>query len=63
MTYKEAMTELDKILREFENNELDIDDLESKMKCAAELIELCKSKLFSTNAEIEKILQDLESSG
>jgi len=60
MTYKQAAMELEKILKELENNELDIDDLEGKVKHAAELIELCKEKLFKTDAEIEKILQKLE---
>ena len=60
MTYKESITELEKILKELENNELGIDDLENKVKQAAELIELCKEKLFKTDAEIEKILQELE---
>ena len=59
-SYKEATTELEKILKELENNELSIDELESKVKQAAELIELCKEKLFKTDAEIEKILQKLE---
>ena len=59
-SYKEATMELEKILNELENNELSIDDLESKVKQAAELIELCKEKLFKTDAEIEKILQKLE---
>ena len=59
-SYKEATIELEKILKELESNELGIDDLESKVKQAAELIELCKEKLFKTDAEIEKILQKLE---
>ena len=59
-SYKEATMELEKILKELESNELGVDDLESKVKQAAELIELCKEKLFKTDAEIEKILQKLE---
>ena len=60
ITYKQAVIELEKILKEMENSELDIDELESKVKHAAELVELCKEKLFQTDAEIEKILQQLE---
>jgi exodeoxyribonuclease VII small subunit len=58
-SYKEATIELEKILKELESNELSIDDLENKVKQAAELIELCKEKLFKTDAEIEKILQKI----
>ena len=58
-SYKEATIELEKILKELESNELDIDDLENKVKQAAELIELCKEKLFRADAEIEKILQKI----
>jgi len=63
MTYKEATKELDQILKEFEANELDMDNLESKMKHAADLIELCKEKLFRTEVAIEKILQEIEPPG
>jgi len=62
-TYKETITELEKILKELESNELDIDDLENKVKQAADMIELCKEKLFKTDVEIEKILQKLEHFG
>ncbi len=60
ITYKQAIAELEVILNELENNELDIDDLQVKVKQAADLIELCKEKLFKADAEIEKILQKLE---
>jgi len=60
ITYKQATTELEKILKELESDKLDIDDLEGKVKHAASLIELCKEKLFKTDAEIERILQKLE---
>ena len=60
ITYKQATAELEKILKELEGDQLDIDDLENKVKQAAGLIELCKEKLFRTDAEIEKILQKLE---
>jgi len=54
--YKEMVTELEQILRKLENNELDMDDLENKVKRAVQLIEMCKERLFDTGASIEKIL-------
>jgi exodeoxyribonuclease VII small subunit len=60
LTYKQATAELEKILQELENDKLDIDDLESKVKQAAGLIEFCKGKLVKTDTEIERILQKIE---
>ena len=60
ISYKQAISELEKILKELENNDVDVDDLTEKVKRAAELIEVCKEKLFHADAEIEKILQNLD---
>jgi exodeoxyribonuclease VII small subunit len=59
-TYKEAVQELENILRELENNEAEVDELTAKVKRAAELIRFCKSKLFETDKEIEKIIRNLD---
>jgi exodeoxyribonuclease VII small subunit len=58
-TYKEAFAELEIILEKLENNELDVDDLTNNVKKAAELIKICKSKLFETESEIEKIIEEI----
>ena len=60
LSYKEAYSELEVILFKLENNELDVDDLTSNVKRASELIKLCKSKLFETELEIEKIIEDID---
>lgn len=59
-SYKEAFTELETILAKIESDELNVDDLTSSVKRAAELIKFCKSKLFETESEIEKIIADIE---
>jgi exodeoxyribonuclease VII small subunit len=59
LSYKEAFAELEDILDKLENNELDVDDLTSNVKKASELIKLCKSKLFETESEIEKIIEEI----
>lgn len=60
LTYSEAFEQLNDILEKIENGELDIDDLTSNVKKGAELIKICKSKLYDTEEEIAKILEDIE---
>jgi exodeoxyribonuclease VII small subunit len=59
-TYDQAYQELQGILNKIESGELNVDDLATYVKKASELIKFCKSKLFETETEIEKILEDLE---
>lgn len=54
--YEEALHELEQIVRQMENNELDIDQMSEKLKRAQALIKLCKDKLTKTDEEIKKIL-------
>lgn len=60
ISYNEAYSQLQEILEKIESGELDVDALTKNVKKAAELIKLCRSKLYDTEAEIEKILEDLE---
>ncbi|MCX6228590.1 MAG: exodeoxyribonuclease VII small subunit [Bacteroidia bacterium] len=59
-TYKEAITEIEEILAQLENNELDVDELSEKVKRVSLLVTLCKDKLHHTEKEIDKILKDME---
>ena len=63
ITYTEAFNELQLILQQIESGEPDVDELTEKVKKAAELIKICKSKLYDTETEIEKILDDLDREG
>jgi len=60
ITYTGAFHQLQEILKPIESGEPDVDELAEKVKKAAELIKICKSKLYETESEIEKILEDLE---
>jgi len=60
MNYKEAMAEIEQIVRKLEENKLDVDELSEKVKRVAHLIAYCKSKLHDTEEEVEKILKSLE---
>lgn len=61
ITYTEAVAEIEEILRQIEEDELDVDQLLEKVKRASLLIKICKEKLHKTEEDIEKILSDLDS--
>jgi exodeoxyribonuclease VII small subunit len=60
VSYKEAITEIEEILRQLENNELDVDELSEKVKRVSSLVSLCKEKLHNTEVEIDKILKEMD---
>ncbi|HPD96196.1 MAG: exodeoxyribonuclease VII small subunit [Bacteroidales bacterium] len=60
LKYNEAIAEVEKIISEIEDNETDLDELASKLKRAAELLNFCKAKLRSTEEEIQKIIEDFQ---
>ena len=60
LTYEEAMSQLEELVRQVENNEQGIDKLEKKKKKAQQLIAFCKDKLYATDEEIQKILKNGE---
>ncbi|MCP3893166.1 MULTISPECIES: exodeoxyribonuclease VII small subunit [Bacteroides] len=57
-TYSQAMERLEKIVRQIDANELEIDALGEKIKEANEIIAFCKKKLTKADVEIEKLLQE-----
>lgn len=59
-TYTESITEIESILSQIENEELDVDVLTEKVQRATELIKICKEKLQKTDAEVQKILDEME---
>ncbi len=59
-SYKQSIKELEEILDRIENREMDIDILAVEIKKASALIKNCKEKLFKTDEEIKKILDDIE---
>lgn len=61
MNYSEAFRELQNIVMEIESGEISVDDLSEKVKRAAELIKICKTKLTKTEESVDQILKDLGS--
>ncbi len=59
-SYTEAFEELQAIVTEMEEGEIGVDELSEKVKRAAELILICKEKLYHTEADVQKILDELE---
>jgi exodeoxyribonuclease VII small subunit len=57
--FNEAVTEIEKILRNIESGDLDIDKLSTEVKRASELIRQCQKKLRTTEEEINTIFKDL----
>lgn len=59
LTYNDAVAEVEEILQQIENEELDVDDLSSKVKRVSTLIKSCKDKLHKTEEEVAKILDNI----
>jgi exodeoxyribonuclease VII small subunit len=55
-SYSKAMERLEEIVRQIDNNELEIDELADKLKEANEIVAYCSEKLNKVDKEIEKIL-------
>lgn len=60
INYGDAFNELQAIVSEIEEGEISVDQLSEKVKRAAELIKLCKTKLSTTEEDVSKILQELD---
>jgi exodeoxyribonuclease VII small subunit len=61
ITYTQAFDELQKIVNQMENSEISIDQLDTKIKRASELLKICKDKLFKTEKSVQKILDEINS--
>jgi exodeoxyribonuclease VII small subunit len=60
MTYEQAFEELKSIASEIEDETVSVDVLAEKVKRASELITFCQNKLRSTEAEVTKIIKQME---
>ncbi|MFA6129006.1 MAG: exodeoxyribonuclease VII small subunit [Bacteroidales bacterium] len=61
ISYRKAIEEIETILKKIENQELDVDDLGSKLKRVNELVKVCKKKLHTAEKEVEKIINEMDS--
>ena len=63
INYTDAFEELQGIVSRIEEGEITVDELSEKVKRAAQLIKICKSKLASTEEDVNKILKELDAAG
>ncbi|MDR1595275.1 MAG: exodeoxyribonuclease VII small subunit [Prevotellaceae bacterium] len=63
LSYTAAFEELQKIVSEIEKGTISVDELSEKVKRAAQLIKICKSKLTDTEEDVSRILKELDSPG
>ncbi len=59
--YTEAYQELQNIVAEIEGGKISVDELSDKVKRAAILIKICRNKLTSTEEDVNRILNELDS--
>ena len=52
--YTEAFEELQEIVSQIEEGEISVDELSEKVKRAATLIKICKTKLTTTEEDVDK---------
>ncbi|MGH9027771.1 MAG: exodeoxyribonuclease VII small subunit [Acidimicrobiia bacterium] len=58
--YAEAMAELEGILDELEGDHLDVDVLADRVRRASELIKVCRTRISRAQADVDRIVTDLE---
>jgi len=60
MTYSQAITELETIVSEIEQDDVPVDELLKKVKRASDLITYCKAKLTKTEDEVHSVLESIQ---
>lgn len=63
LSFGEAVTEVEEILANLEQDEVDIDLLGEEVKRAVELIQVCRQKLEKTDGEVRELVAGLQRSG
>lgn len=59
LTYRKAVAELEDIVRKMESDQCDIDQLSQYTARALQLLKFCKERLFKTNEEVARCLEEL----
>ena len=58
MSYKEAIEEIEKILRSLREEQNNIDTLSERVARATELIAICREKLRKAEADVNNVLEE-----
>jgi exodeoxyribonuclease VII small subunit len=59
-TYRDAIAELETILRALETDTVDVDELTARVQRSATLIRLCKQKLRTAEDAIDRVFENLD---
>ncbi len=59
--YADAMAELERILRDLEGDDLDVDMLASRVERASFLIGLCRTRIGAARVQVERVVANLDS--
>jgi exodeoxyribonuclease VII small subunit len=57
--YAEALAELEAILGQLEDDHVDVDLLATKVRRAADLIELCRARIESARIEVTRVVDQV----
>ncbi len=60
ISYNKALEELETILNAIETEDIDLDNLSTKIQRASYLLKMCKSKLRSTEKEVTDIINEID---
>lgn len=58
--YAAALAELESILEEIEDDAVDVDVLAARVKRAAELLRICRSRITAAQVQVTQIVAELE---
>lgn len=59
LTYTQAITELEEIVKKMQSPECSIDNLSQYTARSLQLLKVCKAKLTQTDEELRKILDEM----
>lgn len=59
MTYTQAITELEEIVKKMQSTECSIDNLSQYTARSLQLLKVCKAKLTATDEELKKVLDEM----
>jgi len=58
--YGKAMSKLEEIIAKIEGEDIDVDELSSKVKEAVSLVKVCKNKIEKAELEVKKVVEELD---
>ena len=56
--YNKAIERLDEIIGKIESDDIDVDELATRVKEAVHLIKLCKAKIDKAEMEVKQVVDD-----